>query len=124
TALAVAGALQGLVCVPLFIAERQGAPLGWTTVSIGAEHFATGLGTTVLFAAQMSATRPADAGRHYTALPSVNAICIGIGGLTGGLLADVLGRGPVFAIAAVVSLLPLALLPRWERAARASSGRA
>ncbi|HEX2568235.1 MAG TPA: MFS transporter [Polyangia bacterium] len=120
-ALALAGVLQALVCVPLVIAERAGVPLGWTTVAIAAENFASGLGTTVLFAALMSATRPADAGLHYTLLTSANALAIGLGGLLGGTLADVIGAGRVFGLSALVSALPLALLGRWRRAAAASA---
>ena len=52
------------------------APLGLTTFAIAAEHFGTGLGTTVLFAALMTATRPADAGLHYTILTSANALAL------------------------------------------------
>ena len=59
-----------------------------TTIAISIEHFGSGLGTTVLFAALMSATRPADAGLHYTILTSANAMAIGVGGLVGGLIAD------------------------------------
>jgi PAT family beta-lactamase induction signal transducer AmpG len=120
-ALAMASVLQALVCVPLAIAERAGVPLGWTTLAIAVENFASGLGTTVLFAALMSATRPADAGLHYTLLTSANALAIGLGGLLGGKLADVFGTAQVFGLSALVSALPLALLGRWPRAAAASA---
>ena len=120
-ALAVAGVLQTLVCLPLLISLHLGVPLGWTTVAIASEHFASGLGTTVLFAALMTATRPSEAGLHYTVLTSANALDIGLGSLAGGLLGDHLGKGPVFVIAAACSALPLLLLPRWDRAAEASA---
>lgn len=120
-ALVVGALLQSLVCVPLLVADRLGAPIGWTTAAIAVEHFVTGLGTTLLFAGLMSATRPADAGRHYTILTSANVLCGGIGATAGGFLADHLGRAPVFALAGLACLLPLALLPSWERAAAASA---
>src|SRR5207302_9983990 len=100
-ALAIAGVLQAIVCIPLIVALKLGVPLGWTTVSIATESFVSGLGTTVLFAALMSATRKADAGLHYTLLTSANTIAIGIGGPLGGSLADVIGKGAVLGLAAI-----------------------
>jgi hypothetical protein len=91
-----------------------------TTVAIAFEHFGSGLGTTVLFAALMTATRPADAGLHYTVLTSANALAIGVGGMLGGIFADLTGKLVTFVIAMVVCLLPAILLPRWDEAARAS----
>lgn len=120
-ALWVALIVQAATCVPLLLVARLHAPLGLTTFAIAAEHLGSGLGTTVLFAALMTATRPADAGLHYTILTSANAIAIGLGGLVGGVLADRVGKSAVFGAAAVVSLVPSVLLPRWQRAADASS---
>lgn len=123
-ALAVGGVFQALVCVPLFAAAELGAPRALTTLSIAVEHFASGLGTTVLFAALMSATRRSNAGLHYTALTSANAIAIGAGSLAGGALGDALGKPAVFVIAFAVSLAPLVLVRGWDEAARASAGAA
>jgi predicted MFS family arabinose efflux permease len=120
-ALAIAGILQAIVCVPLVLSLRLGVPLGWTTVSIATESFVSGLGTTVLFAALMTATRKADAGLHYTLLTSANTVAIGVGGQLGGSLADHIGKGTVLALAAVLCAVPLVLLPRWKRAAAASA---
>jgi predicted MFS family arabinose efflux permease len=120
-ALVVALFVQAAVCVPLVLVDRLHAPLGLTTFAIAAEHFGTGLGTTVLFAALMTATRPADAGLHYTILTSANALAIGLGGLMGGLVADRAGKLTAFALASVVCLAPGLLLPRWRSAAEASS---
>ena len=120
-ALLTGALLQALVCVPLIVSLHLGVPRGWTTLAIATEHFVSGLGTTVLFAALMGATRKADAGLHYTILTSLNSVAIGVGGTVGGVLADVLGKPAVLWIATVVSLLPIALLPRWARAAEASS---
>ena len=121
TALALAGVVQGIVCLPLVLAFRLGVPLLWTTVSIATESFVSGVGTTVLFAALMRATRKADAGFHYTLLMSANAVAIGVGGLLGGVIADKAGTTVSLVLAATVSLVPLALLPRWERAVTASA---
>lgn len=119
-ALLVALFFQALVCAPLFVVDRLRAPLGFTTATIALEHFGSGLGTTVLFAALMSATRPSDAGLHYTVLTSANALAIGLGGMLGGTLASALGTGPTFLIATLTCLAPAPLLLRWNTAAEAS----
>jgi MFS transporter, PAT family, beta-lactamase induction signal transducer AmpG len=113
--------LQSLVCLPLFFVLTLGAPKGWTTTAIVAENLASGVGTTVLFAALMTATRRNDAGMHYTLLTTGNNVAIFAGTTLSGVLADHVGKGPVLVLAAVVCLLPLALLARWNEAARASA---
>lgn len=120
-ALATACILHAIASVPLLLAMWAGVPRTLTTLAIATEHFVSGLGTTVLFAALMSATRRDMAGAHYTFLTGANALAIGLGGMAGGALGDHASRGAVFVVGAVVSLLPLALLPRWARAAHASS---
>jgi PAT family beta-lactamase induction signal transducer AmpG len=120
-ALVVALVVQTLVCLPLIAVERLHAPLALTTFAIWLEHFGSGFGTTILFASLMTATRPADAGLHYTILTSANAVAIGVGGLAGGLLADRGGLLVAFIAATVVSALPVVLLPRWGAAASASA---
>jgi MFS family permease len=119
-ALVVALVFQALVCAPLILVDRLHAPLALTTFAIALEHFGSGLGTTILFAAMMSATRPANAGLHYTILQSLNAFAIGLGGLIGGILADRIGKEATFAVSTIVCLLPGYLLIRWDDAARAS----
>lgn len=121
-ALALAIAVQAATCLPLVFVERAHAPLELTTFAIAAEHFGSGLGTTVLFAALMTATRPADAGLHYTILTSANAVAIGVGSMMGALIADRLGKSTAFLVATAVCVLPAMLLPRWVSAARASNG--
>lgn len=121
-ALMAALVLQAFVCAPLVIVDKLHAPIGLTTVAIALEHFGSGLGTTVLFAALMTATRPANAGLHYTILTSLNAFAIGLGGLIGGICADLIGKTATFALATFVCLLPVLLLVRWDEAARASRG--
>jgi predicted MFS family arabinose efflux permease len=120
-ALLLAVLVQTAVCWPLVIVERLHAPLGLTTVVIGLEHFGSGLGTTILFAALMSATRAADAGLHYTILTSANALAIGVGGYVGAVVADRAGLLPAFVLATVLTALPALLLPRWSSAAAASA---
>lgn len=120
-ALAIAMVVQALTCLPLVVVERMHAPLGLTTVTLALEHFGSGLGTTVLFAALMTATRPADAGLHYTVLTSANAFAIGVGGLLGALIADHAGKVAAFVVATIVCLLPAPLVRRWSAAARASA---
>lgn len=120
-ALVVALVVQTLVCLPLIAVERLHAPLALTTFAIWLEHFGSGFGTTILFASLMTATRPADAGLHYTILTSANAVAIGVGGLAGGLLADRGGLLVAFIAATVVSALPVVLLPEWHAAASASA---
>ncbi len=119
--LVIACILHASASIPLFFAQWAGVPRLLTTVAIGAEHFVSGLGTTVLFAALMSATRKDMAGAHYTFLTGANALAIGLGGMAGGALGDHASRGAVFVVGGVVSLLPLLLVARWERAAHASS---
>ncbi|MGZ3454971.1 MAG: MFS transporter [Polyangiales bacterium] len=120
-ALLVAGIVQSLSCVPLIAASMSGVPRTLAIIAIAAEHLASGIGTTVLFAALMSATRPANAGLHYTILTSANAFAIGLGGLLGGIVADKAGKTSAFVLAAILALIPLALLPRWKRAVVASA---
>lgn len=120
-ALAVAAVAQAGACLPLVFAALAHTPRGLTTVAIAVEHFASGVGTTVLFAALMSATRPANAGLHYTLLTSLNAVAIGVGGIVSGKIGDRLGFAPAYAIAALVCLAPVLLVPRWRAAAAASS---
>lgn len=121
-ALVAALVFQALVCAPLVLVDQLHAPLGLTTFAIGLEHFASGFGTTILFAALMTATRPSDAGLHYTVLTSANALALGLGGMVGGAMADRLGKTPTFLAASVVCLLPGLLLRRWDAAATASRG--
>lgn len=121
-ALVVAIVVQALACAPLAVIDAMRAPLGPTTLAIALEHFGSGLGTTVLFAALMTATRPANAGLHYTLLMSANAISIGVAGQLGGIVADMAGKRFTFVLATIVCLLPGALLSRWDEAARASRG--
>jgi predicted MFS family arabinose efflux permease len=121
TALTIGGIFQAFVCVPLFVTAGLGAPKLLTTFAIGTEHFATGLGTTVLFAALMSATRPRDAGLHYTILTSANALAIGIGSTLGGIMGDIIGIRAVFAVGCVVCLAPLVLIRNWKSSAEASA---
>jgi predicted MFS family arabinose efflux permease len=121
-ALAIAAVVQVASCLPLVAASATGVPRALAVLAIASEHLASGVGTTVLFAALMSATRPANAGLHYTILTSLNALAIGVGGVVGGRVGDRAGMTAAFVLATVLSLIPLLLLPRWKRAVLASSG--
>jgi len=120
-ALGLCAVLQAMVCVPLLVASRTGVPHGLTIFAIALEHFTSGLGTTVLFAALMSATRTENAGLQYTILTSANAVAIGLGGLLGGVSGDLLGKTLTFGVAGAVCLAPVPLLLGWDRASRASA---
>lgn len=115
------GFAQALACLPLVVVALLGVPRPWTVAAIAVEHFASGAATTVLFAALMSATRPADAGLHYTILTGANALAIGLGGVLGGLLADRAGFAVTYLVAALTCLGPLILVARWRTAAVASA---
>ena len=123
-ALKLGAILQTLACIPLFFLERAHAPLGPTTLAFALEHGASAAGTTILFAALMTATRKDAAGGHYTLLVSGNALGIGVAGLLGGLAADHVGRGPVFVVAALGAAVPIVLLGGWSEEARRSAGTA
>lgn len=120
-ALQVGVALQGAAVLPLVAAAAMGCPKGLTTFAIGAEHFASGAGTTVLFAALMTATRRSRAALHYTVLTSLNALAIGLGGVLGSVLGDLAGPVLTYSLAAVLCALPLPWLARWESHATASA---
>ncbi len=120
-ALAVAGLFQAVTCLPLTGAALLGVPRELAIGAIALEHFASGAGTTVLFAALRSATRPANAALHYTVLTSANALAIGLGGVVGGVLADRAGFAATYLVAGALAAAPLALIPRWRRASAASA---
>jgi len=120
-ALRVAAAAQALTVLPLVAAFARGAPRWVTSAAIAAEHLGSGLGTTVLFAALMTATHRERAAVHYTVLTSLNAVAIVGGGFVGSVVADGLGVRAAVVVAAVLCLAPWALLRRWdEHAARSS----
>ncbi len=123
-ALGVAAVVQALATLPLLTLFTGHISRAAAGVAIAAEHLASGLGTTVLFAALMSATDRSRAALHYTALTSLNAVAIGVGGLLGATLAD--AAGPVTAVLASAALCvaPVALLRRWDAHAAQSAGAA
>jgi PAT family beta-lactamase induction signal transducer AmpG len=120
-ALQVGAVLQGLAILPLLAAHARGCPRALTSAAVALEHAASGLGTAVLFAALMSATRRSQAALHYTALTSLNALAIGLGGLLGAAVGDLAGPAPAFALAAALCLAPCALLGAWHTHASASA---
>lgn len=120
-ALGVAAVAQAVTALPLVAVVALGAPRGLTSAVIALEHGASGLGTTVLFAALMTATSRARAALHYTVLTSLNALAIGLGGLVGAAVGDLAGNRAAFLAAAALAAAPLVLLPGWERAAAESA---
>ena len=122
-ALALAAAVQAATVLALAVTFALGSPRGLTAAAITAEHLASGLGTTVLFAALMSATDRARAALHYTVLTSLNAVAIVGGGVVGSVVADHLGVVAATVLAGALCLAPCALLGRWSaHAARSASG--
>ena len=98
-----------------------GCPKGVTTAAIAAEHFASGAGTTVLFAGLMTATHRERAALHYTVLTSLNAVAIVGGGFVGSVVADAVGVRASVVVAAALCLAPWALLGRWDEHAGRSA---
>ncbi len=120
-ALVTGAALHALAVLPLVAASTLGCPRALTTAAIGAEHFASGAGTTVLFAALMTATQRERAALHYTVLTSFNALAIGLGGLLGAALGDRLGVTAAYLFATAACIAPLPLLGRWAEHAAHSA---
>lgn len=121
-ALTMGAALHAAAVVPLIAAAATGCPRGVTTAAIAAEHFASGAGTTVLFAGLMTATHRERAALHYTVLTSVNALAIGLGGLLGAILGDLVGVTAAYGVSALLCLAPMPLFSRWGDHASASAG--
>lgn len=120
-ALGATAVLQSVAVLPLLVAASRGATHTLTAAAIAADHFASGVGSTVLFAALMTATSRERAALQYTVLTSLNAMAIGLGALLGSGLGDLGGERFAFGVAAVLCLGPLTLVPRWSEHARASA---
>lgn len=114
-----AGILQAIVCVPLVLVSSFASSTGFVTAVMALEHAASGLGTTVLFAALMGATDPKNASLEYTVLSTANALSLGAGGALGGATADLVGREAGFLLGGVLSLVALVALRRFGEASRA-----
>ena len=120
-ALGVGAVLHAATVLPLVAVERFGAPRGLSTAAIALEHLASGAGTTVLFAALMTATRRDRAALHYTVLTSLNVVAIFAGGFVGAGVGDVLGASAAFGLAAALCLAPIPLLRGWDAHAAQSA---
>jgi predicted MFS family arabinose efflux permease len=120
-ALGASAVAQATVALPVIFAFARGAPRVLTGIAVASEHFASGFGTTVLFAALMTATRKRDAGFHYTVLTSANAVAIGLGGLLGGIVADHTSKTFALGFGGLVCLAPLLFIRNWDATAQASS---
>ena len=117
--LTIAAVLQALACAPLFFVPGSTDETARVTVALAVEHAASGLGTTVLFAALMGATNPRHASLQYTVLSTANALSLAVAGALGAAIADVSSPRWSFALGAVLSLGSLALVPAFTGAARA-----
>lgn len=117
--LTIAAVLQALACAPLFFVPGNTDETARVTVALAVEHAASGLGTTVLFAALMGATNPKHASLQYTVLSTANALSLAVAGALGAAIADVSSPRWSFALGAALSLGSLALVPAFTGAARA-----
>ena len=122
-ALLAAGLLQAAVCLPLVLVVTHADRTAWVTAAVAAEHAASGLGTTVLFAALMGATNRQNAALQFTVLSTANALSLALASALAGVIADAVHDvRVVFVLGAVLSLLVLALVRGWDPAARALRG--
>jgi len=118
-ALVTAGALQALACVPLVLVVGHTQDVRFVTAVMALEHAASGIGTTILFAALMGATNPKSASLEFTVLSTANALSLGAGGAIGGAVADVVGKRAGFVVGAVLAFLALFALRGFRPAAAA-----
>ena len=117
-ALSLAAVLQAIACVPLFFVVGRTSQIAWVTTALAVEHAASGLGTTVLFAALMGATNPKNASLEFTVLSTANAVSLATAGALGAAIADLANAQAAFAVGATLSLAALVFLPRWDGASK------
>lgn len=77
------------------------------------EHFAGGMATAALFTLMMDACRHDEAGTDYTVQASLQVSIVGLAHGFSGFSAAGLGYGGHFVLAALISLVVLALVPLW-----------
>ena len=98
------------------LAAAGGAPAGWQVASLTlVEHFVSGVVTALVFAFMMSRTDRRVGASHYSLLATVELVGKNPAAPLAGLLAHQLGYAPVFLVAALLALVPLALLLRVAR---------
>jgi predicted MFS family arabinose efflux permease len=119
--LCLAAVLQALSLLPLLAAWATHFPRGLTAFALASDHLASGVGSTMLFAALMRATRLDRAALHYTLLTSLNALALALGGFLGAGLGQGVGPGPTFTVAVGLCLFPLWFLRGWEAQVEASA---
>lgn len=122
-ALYLAGAVQTAACIPLLVVVTHADHVAWVTGVLAFEHAASGLGTTVLFAALMGATNRNNAALQFTVLSTANALSLAVASGLAGALAD-WGHDvrSVFVLGTVLSLAGLLLVRGWDRASQALRG--
>jgi MFS transporter, PAT family, beta-lactamase induction signal transducer AmpG len=112
-ALLVAAVLRVVPLAGEWWLVATGAPSDNALIAVtSAEHFAGGALTTAMFALMMARVDKRIGATHFTALATVEVAGKSVPSLFSGVLADHLGYAPVFAAAAVISLLFVALVPR------------
>lgn len=118
-ALVGAGIFQTVACVPLLFVVGRTSEVGFVTCVMALEHAASGVGTTVLFAALMGATNPKSASLEFTVLSTANALSLAAGGALGGLVADAANARVGFVAGSLLSLIALFALRGWAPASKA-----
>jgi len=109
-ALVLFGLLQALgVAGYALLASQPSLGLGPVCALLGFEHFAGGMATVALFTLMMDAARPERAATDYTLQASVVVVTTGVGALLAGVLADRAGYVTHFGVAALLSLLGVAV---------------
>ena len=115
-ALLFAAIAQAVACAPLVLVVTHVSEVPWVTAALAAEHAASGLGTTILFAALMGAVNRTQAALQFTVLSTANALSLAAASAFAGALADLVGVRPVFVLGAVLSLAVVVLLRGWDAA--------
>ncbi len=107
--LLVFGALQavavGLYAIP---AVTGATDLLTFTLVVSADQFFGTLATVALFTMMMDAARPEAAATDYTVQASVVVVATGVSATAGGAIADLVGVGPFFLVAAGLTLAGVA----------------
>jgi MFS family permease len=109
-ALVLFGLLQALgVAGYALLASQPSLGLAPVCALLGFEHFAGGMATVALFTIMMDTARPEHAAADYTVQASVVVVTTGVGALLAGVLADRAGYVTHFGVAALLSLLGVAV---------------
>lgn len=111
-AYALAAALQAVFMILVGLAASGVIAENYWTAILVAEHFVSGMITTVLFTLLMDFTPKDWAGSGYTALAVLMTAGMGLGSLSGGISVDTLGFAPTFFMAGLLTLFPIFFLAK------------